>query len=277
MQANWNIILNVLLLVGVIVAIGRLMKARKQSMGYERYRPSTGRSQQSFFDSQPMQDDIIAVRKLNTEADEEARTLKSFVDGPAAPRLIPEEEPAEEPMLSAKVAPRVAPAMQQQTPPSYKTASSQSSAPRQEKSCTPTSIMMFLLAKDNKQFAGYELLQTVLASGLRFGEGHLFHRHREANGQGPVLCSLAAATATGVFDLQNIGAFSVRGLCLFMNASQNPDIDAERFSVMLETARQLAEGLDAHLLDAERKPLTQDRLNNYYYVLNIPNEELEYA
>lgn len=277
MQANWNIIINVLLLIGVIVAIGRLMKARKQSMGYERYRPSKGRSQQSFFAAQSAQDDIIAVRKLNTEPDDDALALKSFVDAPDAPRLIPDEEPATKPMLSAKVAPNLEPSVHPKTTPSYKSATSHSASTRQEKTCTPTSIMMFLLAKDNKQFAGYELLQTVLASGLRFGEGHLFHRHREANGQGPILCSLAAATATGVFDLQNIGAFSVRGLCLFMNASHNPDIDVERFSVMLETARQLAEGLDAHLLDAERKPLTQERLHNYYHVLNIPSEALEYV
>jgi cell division protein ZipA len=63
---------------------------------------------------------------------------------------------------------------------------------------TPSTVMMFLSAKENRQFAGYELLQTVLASGLRFGEGQLFHRHQFSNGQGPVMCSLAAATASGV-------------------------------------------------------------------------------
>lgn len=132
-----------------------------------------------------------------------------------------------------------------------------------------------MLAKENRQFAGYELLQTVLASGLRFGEGHLFHRHQFANGQGPVLCSLAAATATGVFDLQNIGAFSVRGLCLFMHASNNPNIDAERFSIMVDTARQLSEGLDAYLLDDQRKPLTEERITRYCHALNIDHAEFE--
>ena len=137
--------------------------------------------------------------------------------------------------------------------------------------------MMFLLAKENRQFAGYELLQTVLAACLRFGEGHLFHRHQFANGQGPVLCSLAAATATGIFDLQNIGAFSVRGLCLFMQTSGNPSIDEERFSIMLETARQLSDGLDAHLLDNQRKPLNDERLAHYYRLLKIEQIEEELA
>jgi cell division protein ZipA len=129
--------------------------------------------------------------------------------------------------------------------------------------------MMFLLAKENRQLAGYELLQTVLAAGLRFGEGHLFHRHQSPNGQGPVLCSLAAATPTGVFDLQNIGAFSVHGLCLFMHASGNPTLDAERFAIMLDTAKQLSEGLDTHLLDDQRKPLSDASIQRYYRLLNL--------
>jgi cell division protein ZipA len=129
--------------------------------------------------------------------------------------------------------------------------------------------MMFLLAKENRQLAGYELLQTVLAAGLRFGEGHLFHRHQSPNGQGPVLCSLAAATPSGIFDLQNIGAFSVHGLCLFMEASGNPTIDAERFAIMLDTAKQLSEGLDTYLLDDHRKPLSDASIQRYYRVLNL--------
>lgn len=132
------------------------------------------------------------------------------------------------------------------------------------------SVMMFLLAKEDRQLAGYELLQTLLSVGLRFGEGHLFHRHQFSNGQGPVLCSVAAATSTGMFDLQNIGAFSVRGLCIFMEASGSPAIDEERFSIMLDTARQLSEDLDTFLLDDSRQPLTQASLRRYYQKLNVP-------
>ena len=128
-------------------------------------------------------------------------------------------------------------------------------------------VVMFLLAKDKRQFAGYELLQTVLAAGLRFGEGDLFHRHQLPNGQGPVIFSLASATASGVFDLQNIGAFSARGLCLFMETSGNPTIDTDRFNILYETARQLSEGLDAHLLDEHRRPLTKEGLNRYQRAL----------
>ena len=255
MQANWSLILNVLLLIGVIVAIGRLMKARKQSLNPEQYQPSLGPVVNSPYDAQPYNDDIIAVRKVNKdvsldlshEEEPEPHLLKNSASRPSQPQLIPQEEIRVD--LAAE----------------------------ESKAHTPATIMMFLLAKENRQFAGYELLQTVLAAGLRFGEGHLFHRHQNANGQGPVICSLAAATSTGVFDLQNIGAFSVRGLCLFMQTSNNPTIDAERFAIMLETARQLSEGLDAHLLDDQRKPLTEERVARYYRVLKIDQFERDCA
>lgn len=235
MQANWSLILNVLLLVGVVIAIGRMMKERRSKNAPSiPQRPSVGETEKE------NRDEIISVRKINREEPLEQPVISSFKVSetrPAMPTINPSLDNAK-PILNEK---------------------------------TSSPVMIFLLAKENRQLAGYELLQTLLASGLRFGEGQLFHRHQGANGQGPVLCSLAAATASGVFDLQNIGAFSVRGLCLFMQASGHSAIDAERFQIMLDTAKQLSEGLDTHLLDEQRKPLSDVSLKRYYQRLNIDN------
>ncbi|WP_019215272.1 cell division protein ZipA C-terminal FtsZ-binding domain-containing protein [Legionella tunisiensis] len=228
MQANWSLILNVLLLIGVVIAIGRLMKARRQNLSPVSYNPSLGMAENKQFD------DIIAVRKISTLQSEH-----EDLDDIAIQKTSANTEEVDEEKSTASA------------------------------SEGGKSVMMFLLAKENRQLAGYELLQTVLAAGLRFGEGQLFHRHQYSNGQGPVLCSLAAATASGVFDLQNIGAFSVRGLCLFMQSSGNPTIDAERFAIMLETAKQLSDGLDTFLLDEQRQPLTDASIACYQRLLNI--------
>jgi len=266
MQANWSLILNVLLLIGVVVAIGRLMKARKQSLNPGQYQPSLGQTENNNY-AQPFNDDIIAVRKVNREI-----TLDDF-----EPAIKP--EPQFEPELQQQFIKKpLVKAAQPQLMPSMEVKSQPKMEVEEEKRAISSStVMMFISAKENRQFAGYELLQTVLASGLRFGEGHLFHRHQFSNGQGPVICSLAAATTSGVFDLQNIGAFSVRGLCLFMQASDNPGVDGERFSIMLDTARQLSEGMDAHLLDDQRKPLSEERMTRYYRMLNIEQFEEENA
>lgn len=261
MQANWSLILNVLLLVGVMVAIGRLMKVRRQGLSSVRYQPNIGVTEKNSYDGPSFNDDIIAVRKINTGVSDEHETpaLKKTTTSPQQPRLMPEDE---EPVVLKK---------QAETTPRI----NMDWVEEEEIAEDGPTLMMFLLAKENRQFAGYELLQTVLAAGLRFGEGNLFHRHQFANGDGSILCSLAAATATGVFDLQNIGAFSVRGLCLYMQATNNPNIDAERFAVMLDTARQLSDGLDAHLLDEQRRPLTEERIARYHHVLRLEQSHLE--
>ncbi len=240
MQANWSLILNIVLLLGVLVTIGLLMNARRQQnlILPNQGKPSVGSMEKPSYDP-AYNDDIIAVRKIN-----QAGFLKE--DHPVTPPLSKKTHP---PKL--------------QTEPVVKSELGRVSSSKNKASA----LMLFLLAKENRLFAGYELLQTVLAAGLRFGEDQLFHRHHQSNGQGPVLCSLAAASSTGVFDLQNIGAFSVRGLCLFMNVSDNSGIDKERFSIMLETARHLSEGLDAHLLDDQQKPLTAERIEQYIEAL----------
>lgn len=240
MQANWSIILNVVLLTGVMIAIFRVVRGRKKPIYTPARAPSLGA--QSVVEA-PQSDDIIAVRKLNVEiqATEPRTDTKNAFTRPVTNAAPPVE--------------------------TSKILNSQVSA-----SLNTSPIMMFLLAKANRQMAGYELLQAVLAAGLRYGEGNLFHRHQHANGQGPILCSLAAATDEGTFDLQNIGAFSVRGLCLYMHPSGNPGIDAERFDIMLDTAKILSEDLDAHLLDDRRKSLSDASTQRYHQRLNLIEE-----
>lgn len=235
MLANWSLVFNVLLLIGVVITIGRLMKKRRLDLNQvskSRAPAIQMKDDSSFFD------EIIAVRRVGAEHDLMDKT----------------------PMLSVT-----------EVESTQKKATPMPQSEELKHHDEPLTVMMFLQAKNNRMLAGYELLQTVLAAGLRFGEGNLFHRHQFSNGEGPVLCSLASATATGVFDLQNIGAFSVRGLCLFMQSSGNPAIDTERFNIMLETAKQLRDDLDANLLDFQQKSFSNETEMKYYRLLKIVN------
>lgn len=239
MQANWSLVLNVLLLIGVVVAIGRVMKERRKNSQIAPVPPFVGHVEKTSYD------DIISVRKVNSDVPAEQPVVQRAKQPISQPQIQPPAD-IRKPMLNVDVDTKV-----------------------DTDADAAKSIVIFLLAKDNRQLAGYELLQTLLAAGLRFGDGQLFHRHQHLNGQGPVLCSLAAATSTGTFDLQNIGVFSVHGLCMFMQPSGNSTIDAERFTIMLDTAKQLSEDLDTHLLDEQRKPLSDTSLQRYYRALGI--------
>lgn len=249
MQTNLNLLVNVILLIAVFVAIVRQLMARRQTKINPPHQPSIGPQMLT------PQDDIISVRKVNPVEHQQGPTLSS-IRQPITEKKERYEEasPSHASINVSRVVGDHALPMDGEP---------------------VSSLVMFLLAKENRQLAGYELLQTVLASGLRFGEGQLFHRHQSPNGQGPVLCSLAAATPSGIFDLQNIGAFSVHGLCLFMQASGNPTIDAERFGIMLDTAKQLSEGLDTYLLDDHRQPLTEASIKRYHKMLKLDLASLE--
>lgn len=252
MQMNWSIILNVVLLIGVLFAIVSVLRSRKKLNDSEARSSSLGAQRPSV---EPIQhDDIIAVRKLNVES----------------PRLYSDEQVVDEALIDTSDEKAVELESDMYVAPHRDVIEEKNASSIRPDSSLP--IMMFLLAKGNRQLAGYELLQAVLSAGLRFGEGHLFHRHQHANGQGPILCSLAAATDQGTFDLQNIGAFMVRGLCLYMHPSGNPGIDAERFDIMLDTAKTLSEDLDTHLLDDRRKPLSDSSIQRYHQRLNLIEE-----
>ena len=253
MPANLSLILNLILLVAVVIAISRLIKTRRQDLVPNHHQPSFG-----IVNSQSA-DEIIAVRKLTTQFEEEQY----------APS---EDEAVTQPCSTDESQANVQPS-QKTVSPGFADSDLNSQIETKNRLDVDKQkpadhmVMMFLLAKDQRQFAGYELLQTVLAAGLRFGEGDLLHRHQLPNGQGPVIFSLASATTSGIFDLQNMGAFNARGLCLFMQTSGNATIDMDRFNILYETARQLSEGLDAHLLDEKRKPLTKEGLTRYQRAL----------
>lgn len=116
-------------------------------------------------------------------------------------------------------------------------------------------LILYVLAPQNQQFLGYELLQALLAVGLRYGPKRIFHRYEDNSHQGAILFSLASATEPGIFDIENMGAFACSGLCLFTSLLECPDPQIT-WKAMLETARQLADDLGGSVFDAGHKPLT---------------------
>jgi cell division protein ZipA len=248
MQANWGLVLNVVLLVGVVLAIARMLVA-KNKQNYKEDFSRTMTPTQSVIENN---DDIIAVRKIEDSYENNTKPIinPSFASNIKEQDLLKESKDESFVDIVEDI--------------------NNTSNKNQAKSKPSGELLvMFLLAKEDKKLVGYELLQAVLASGLRFGEGNLFHRHQNSNGQGTVMCSLAAATDKGTFDLQNIGAFSAKGLCLYMHLSGNSSIDEERFDIMHDTAKNLSEELNTYLLDDRKKQLTDDSIKRYYQKINI--------
>ncbi len=115
-------------------------------------------------------------------------------------------------------------------------------------------ITLHVVARLQYPFTGYELLQSLLANGLRYGEMNIFHYHQQQSVQNKKLFSLAAMEKPGTFDLSNMGSFSCVGLSLFMliHTVSNPN---HVFKIMLETAQSLADELGGYLLAGDHQPL----------------------
>lgn len=119
-----------------------------------------------------------------------------------------------------------------------------------------------VLARQGRRFAGDELLQILLASGLRFGEMSIFHRH--ANGKnGPVLFSVANALNPGTFDLNEISEFTTPGVCFFMTLPNVASNNMLVYEQMLATARHVQQSLDAELKDDNRSVMTAQTMEHY--------------
>ncbi len=116
-------------------------------------------------------------------------------------------------------------------------------------------IVMRVISDSDEPYSGYELLQSLLANGFRFGKMNIFHRHEQEDGAGDTLFSLASATEPGTFDLEKMGETYCRGLTLFMAFEDQKNLP-KTFSLMLETARQLTEDLGGNIYDDSNHKLT---------------------
>lgn len=111
-------------------------------------------------------------------------------------------------------------------------------------------------------FKGPALLQSILESGLRFGEMDIFHRHESMTGHGEVLFSMANGVKPGTFDLDDIDLFTTRAVSFFLGLP-GPRYPKQAFDVMIAAARKLSQELDGELKDDQRCVMTAQTIEHY--------------
>ena len=124
-------------------------------------------------------------------------------------------------------------------------------------------LVVYVKAKAEKPYVGYELLQALLSVGLRFGEMGIFHRYESLHAEGKALFSLASSKAPGEFDIHNMGVVSCDGLSLFMRIGNDRAANVKNFDLMLESANQLIVDLGGSLLDDSGHAFTAEAYKEY--------------
>ncbi|MHA7002362.1 cell division protein ZipA [Aeromonas schubertii] len=120
--------------------------------------------------------------------------------------------------------------------------------------------VMNLMARPGRELEGGTLLSSLLATGFKFGEMEIFHRHEDADGHGEVLFSIINMVKPGTFNPYRMEQFTTPGVSLFMQLPLRSNA-ALAFEEMLRTADQLASDLDAMLTDMERSPLSDETID----------------
>lgn len=123
-------------------------------------------------------------------------------------------------------------------------------------------IILHLMAAENQPFTGYELLQALLSTGLRFGHMNIFHRHQNMDGTGEILFSVASIKEPGTFEMSKMGGFKTPGLAMFLRAETTTD-PLHAFDTMLNTAKQLIDDLGGAVLDENRQPLEEEKISDW--------------
>lgn len=112
------------------------------------------------------------------------------------------------------------------------------------------------------EFSGSELNRVLQSCGFRFGEMNIFHRYEQHSGKGAMLFSAANVVEPGTFDPDNMDHFSTPGICMFMQLP-GPKRPMHAFEIMMDSARKIANLLEADIKDEHHNVLRQQTAEHY--------------
>ena len=122
-------------------------------------------------------------------------------------------------------------------------------------------LIPYVVAQAEEGFSGTDILETLLACDLRFGDMDFFHRHERASGRGPIEFSVANMMKPGVFDIDNMEPLQTRGLMFFVTLPGPADM-LKAFDYMYETVKVVAKSLGGDIQDETRSVITRQSLEH---------------
>ncbi|WP_263080306.1 cell division protein ZipA [Endozoicomonas sp. Mp262] len=116
-------------------------------------------------------------------------------------------------------------------------------------------IVINVMVKGQESFDGQQLMNSVMAAGMRFGDMSIFHRYTNSNGTGKILFSMANGVKPGNFNLEELEQTSTPAVSFFMGLP-GPEDPIRAFTKMVETARKLALDVGGELKDEQHSVMT---------------------
>lgn len=122
-------------------------------------------------------------------------------------------------------------------------------------------IVINVMAKSGEHFAGKDLLPILLKQGMQLGKMSIFHKHADADANGPVMFSMANIVKPGTFDVTQMDEFTTPGVSFFLQLP-NKLGNMRCFEEMLQAANSIRESLHGDLKDEHRSVITRQTIEH---------------
>ncbi|GHC15326.1 hypothetical protein GCM10010082_02320 [Kushneria pakistanensis] len=116
-------------------------------------------------------------------------------------------------------------------------------------------VVISVMSRDEDGFHGPDLLQLVLACGLRLDDRGVFHRFETESHQSPLQFSMVNVVKPGTFDLETLEEEGTPGVT-FLMPMPSAESSREAFEAMFETAMVLVRNLGGELKDENHSVMT---------------------
>lgn len=124
-------------------------------------------------------------------------------------------------------------------------------------------IVMNVVAKNERMFAGSELLPVLMAQGMQLGDMSIFHRYADSNGNGPIIFSMANIMQPGTFEMSQIEDFETPGVSFFLQLPLPKPLDnMQGFEKMLDAANAIKNSLGGELKDEDKVVITPQAIEH---------------
>lgn len=116
-------------------------------------------------------------------------------------------------------------------------------------------IVISVMARNEEGFSGPDLLNLMLACGLRYSEMSIFLRYETEEADSELQFAMVDVVKPGIFDLGAMDDFATPGVTFLMPLPGARD-SAAAFEAMFETAMVLVRNLGGELKDENRSVMT---------------------
>lgn len=126
----------------------------------------------------------------------------------------------------------------------------------------PSYLALSVHARNGEMLQGARLFGCLEQHNLIFGDNAVYHRHADLAGIEPVLFSVANMVHPGNFPEGGADDFETPGVSFYLMLPCYGRAD-QNFNLMLQTVQQIADELNADVLDHERTMITPNRIDEY--------------